>query len=241
LVFGIVLTGAGVMLMMDRFGMTDIRELARFWPVILILFGASLVSQAFQGVSMCGRREAAADGTPRPERADRRGGGFGLILLLVIGALFFSQTVQRLQPRVIADRLQEPGAASLKVFAVMGEDHRQSFATDFDGAEMTTVMGQSRLDLRDAILSPGQEAVVEVFGMMGEVQLIVPDGWIVEIRTRPIMGAVRDLRFNRNRVMGPPAPGDDSEETTAPAKPLNPPRVVVRGFIMMGELEIRSS
>jgi hypothetical protein len=42
--------------------------------------------------------------------------------------------------------------------------------------------------------------------------------------------------------MGPPAPArDESEETAALSKPLNPPRVIVRGFIMMGQLEIRSA
>jgi hypothetical protein len=87
-------------------------------------------------------------------------------------------------------------------------------------------MGKSRLDLREAVLAPGEEAVIDVFGMMGAVEVVVPDEWDVEVETVPVMGRVNDRR------MLPARTADDSG--------LTPPRVVVRGFIMMGALNIES-
>jgi hypothetical protein len=59
---------------------------------------------------------------------------------------------------------------------------------------MTSVMGGTRLDLRQAAVAPGEEATVDVFGLMGAVEVIVPETWIVDVQTTAVMGGVRDRR-----------------------------------------------
>jgi hypothetical protein len=69
-------------------------------------------------------------------------------------------------------------------------------------------------------LRRAREAVVEVFTLMGGSTIRVPDGWTVVIRAVPIMGGVKDRRSGARDLPGSP-------------------RIVVRGFIVMGGLDIR--
>ena len=49
LVLGICVTAVGVALALDQFQLIDARQLFRFWPLAVILFGASMVIQALRG------------------------------------------------------------------------------------------------------------------------------------------------------------------------------------------------
>src|SRR5688500_18323778 len=48
LAFGICLILLGTTLVLDRLQLVEAREVLRFWPVALVLFGAALVVQSFQ-------------------------------------------------------------------------------------------------------------------------------------------------------------------------------------------------
>jgi len=123
------------------------------------------------------------------------------------------------------------------------DDQRVSSATRFRGGDMTTVMGGCTLDLRPALLARGEEATLEVFALMGGLTLRVPEGWTVDVRAVPILGGVRDQRagFGGRRQLK----DGEVEANDAPAAQGGPaegaaPRLVLRGFIMMGGLIIRS-
>jgi hypothetical protein len=91
-------------------------------------------------------------------------------------------------------------------------------------------MGGSKLDLRQAKIAPGTEAVVDVFTVMGGVELLVPRDWNVDVQLVPIMGGVNDdrnrtERNNRTTRRGrdgrgdddlPPVPPPDASGTAAP-------------------------
>jgi hypothetical protein len=113
------------------------------------------------------------------------------------------------------------------VTAVMGSARRTVESQPFRSADVTAVMGSSSLDLTRSELQPGQEAVVEVFAMMGNVTIRVPRGWIVDTRAIPVLGALRDERWPAGRT------ADDA------ATPETPPRLVLRGVVMMGAILVR--
>ena len=115
-----------------------------------------------------------------------------------------------------------------RLAALMGSAQRTSDTKAFTGAEMTAMMGSCSLDLTHAQIAPGTEATIDVFAMMGSVTIRVPDGWTVDTRAIPVMGAIRDDRW--------PAP-----KTAADASTLaQPPRLVLRGMVMMGSIFIKS-
>jgi hypothetical protein len=88
-------------------------------------------------------------------------------------------------------------------------------------------MGGTTLDLRQAVIPPGEEAVIDVVALMGGCEIAVPASWTVATPIVPVMGGVEDKRL-------PPLPVP--HDSGAPP----PPRLVIRGFLMMGGIQIKS-
>jgi len=103
--------------------------------------------------------------------------------------------------------------------AVMSGFARTIVSQDFRGGELTAFMGGGKLDLRGATLARGQ-AVVSVFALMGGFEIFVPETWHVMIEVTPFMGGV-----------------DIKAKTSADP---SAPRLVVRGFVMMGGVDIKN-
>ncbi len=221
LVLGVCVTALGALMLLDRSGVLDSEALLRFWPAGLIALGAVVFAQADD---------------------DRNSRTSGLILVGIGSWLLFSSLgVVRLRfwdfiwPTVLIwigvnlmsqtrHRWKGPagggdssGRASL--FAMMGGAMRRWDGSPFRGAEMTSFMGGCELDLRQAEMSPGEEATIDIFAVMGGHEIKVPETWAVVTKAVPIMGGVED----RTR---PPVAGA--------------PRLVIRGFIMMGGVEIKN-
>ena len=110
-------------------------------------------------------------------------------------------------------------SAMVSAVAVMGGFDRRLTSTEFRGGELTAIMGGGKLDLREATMADGQ-AVVNVFALMGGFEIIVPETWSVRVEVTPFMGGTED----KTRT----SPGPSA------------PRLVVRGFVMMGGVEIKN-
>ena len=89
-------------------------------------------------------------------------------------------------------------------------------------------MGGAQLDLRQATIPPGEEAALDFFLVMGGCEIFVPTSWTVSTPLVPVMGGIDDKRL-------PPLPGGDETFGGRPA-----PRLVLRGLIVMGGIEIKS-
>jgi predicted membrane protein len=110
----------------------------------------------------------------------------------------------------------EPVHASL--FSLLGSSKRRWGRSVFRGAETTAFMGGCELDLRDALMSPGELAVVDVFVLMGGVSIFVPPHWTVSQEIVPLMGGVHD------------------KSHSVPSNPAQ--HLLVRGTVIMGGVEI---
>ena len=91
------------------------------------------------------------------------------------------------------------------------------------GTRLVALMTHSSLDLRQVNPGPGEQVIVDVFVTMGRATVRVPDHWVVNTGALPVMGsiAIEDDRF---RAAGVGAP----------------PRLVLRGFVLMGKVAITS-
>ncbi len=228
LVVGVAITILGAVLLLDRFDVLELRQVLHLWPILLTLFGISVVVQAWKG-----------DTAPLGSAAGRPMVGPGFVLFLVVTTI--------LATRVDGRRLTRAGTpadSEISVVAIMGRDDRVSTSTSFRRADMTTLMGRSRLDLRHAV-PEADEVVIDVFGMWGATELLVPPGWTVDVQAWTVAGGVEDKR----RAGTPPA---DAAPASAPAAvqdgpaavpaadpPAAPRRLVIRGGVLMGAVVIR--
>jgi len=240
LLLGLGVAIFGVVLMLDRLDLVDAGSVLRFWPLILIVIG---LQQFFNPREHVGGRRVPVNGIIWM--------AIGTLLLLnsfdllhvSIWRLFWPAVLIALGVRLMmrpglrtryASAAPDAGTAASSdigtVFAVLGGTKRVAAPQPFSGAEVTTFMGGAMLDLRQALLSPGAEAVLDVFAVMGGCELLVPPHWVVSAPIVAIMGGVDDKRLvSRPSVI---------EEATAAS--AAPPRLVVSGFVMMGGVTIRS-
>lgn len=141
----------------------------------------------------------------------------GLVLALVIG----TQAYQASHPPL-------PGDA-VRVTSVLGNSHKTLPPGPFAGGEAAAIMAKSELDLRQVVMQPGDEMIVDVLSFWGNVTIRVPDGWTVDTRAVPVAGTVRDQRLRPFDMLDQPAASD------GPA-----PRLVLQGAVVMGALVIKS-
>ena len=77
------------------------------------------------------------------------------------------------------------------------------------------------------MIEPGEQAVINVFAMMGGHEVWVPSGWTVVSEVMPVLGSVEDKRLPGAR-----------RDTASPNR--RTPRLVLRGVVVMGGLTIKS-
>ena len=70
--------------------------------------------------------------------------------------------------------------------------------------------------------------VLDIFAVMGGCEIIVPSSWTIVTPLVPVMGGIDDKRLA-------PLPGSAENIGGKPA-----PRLVLRGLVLMGGIEIKS-
>ena len=225
LVIGLTIMSVGLVLLLDTLGIRDAATMLKFWPALIVLFGASLVAQAFR---------------PVDPAAPRRGnGGVPCFFLFLLGVAMFASFGFPFgtEARALGD--QRASATS-----VMGNTSTK-VSGDVRRGRVAAVMGKSSLDLRQVNLGPGEVMTVDVFVTMGRATVRIPDGWVVDTGALPVMGSVDEERFppsDPGTSVEQPKEGQAAAGPAAAQPPATgpPPRLRLRGFVMMGKVEVRS-
>jgi predicted membrane protein len=123
-------------------------------------------------------------------------------ILMWIGV---SLLVKRSRPRhgrVRPDRPRPPGATFgmnettdsndyIHATAILGGFNRKCSSQQFRGGDFTAIMGGGKVDLRDARME-SDEAEIDIFTVMGGMEIQVPTDWVVEQGFVPILGGYDD-------------------------------------------------
>jgi cell wall-active antibiotic response 4TMS protein YvqF len=222
LFLGIIIAALGVLFTLDNLNVVSANAYLRYWPALVILFGLFKIAQA---------------------RAT--GGWVGGAIWVVIGSVLLANrlgyladiSLHKLWPlllvlfgvRIASRAFYDPGVVEgaqtdatsvTSAIAVLGGVDRKITSQTFQHGELTAFMGGGKLDLREAGLAGGQ-ATIHVLAMMGGFEIFVPDSWNVAIEVTPVLGGIDDKR----------------RPTAANAAA---PRLILRGFVMMGGVEIKS-
>jgi hypothetical protein len=221
LVFGLIIMFVGVVLTLDVLELVNARDILRFWPVALIAFGVANMTQAGDRGGLVRGGLMTFFGSwwlltmlhVLPSHSWRL---FWPLLLVLAGAALVAQTMQR-----TADPPRGDPNERITIVGILGGGNRTSTANPFRGGDLVAVMGGGQVDLRRAVIPPGEQAVIDIVSMMGGFEIIVPESWAVDDRTMPIMGGV-------------------GNETRPLATAGAPPTLVLRGVMFMGGVNIRN-
>lgn len=227
LVFGLLILIFGVVSLLDRLGVDTGAALRFIPPVGLLVIGLTCLVQCrgrsgtFWGIvwivsgtwwllDVLGMTQV------------KLGTVFFPGLLLILGGSIVWRALRG--PALSRRRSGAPGGAPgadadavVSLFAALAGLEQRNSSPAFRGGDISAVMGGATLDLRDAKVA-GEEAVLEVFAFWGGIEIRVPDDWTVSSKVLPIMGGF--------------------EDKTHPLTGAAHGRLVVRGVVVMGGVEV---
>ena len=219
LIVGMAVITVGVLFTLDNLDVLDASRYLPFWPVVLVAVGLVNLTTGREG----------------PQRV------FGVFLTVVGGWLLlgrwglFDVRFWDLWPLLLVfwgamivwrgwhgqhSRAHYDASSVFSIVAFLSGFDRVITSESFQGGDISAFMGGGKIDLTRARLAPGASAVVNVSALMGGVEIRIPDEWAIDNRVVYFMGGSND----RSRFPNQP----------------NAPRLVLRGFVMMGGVEIKN-
>jgi predicted membrane protein len=225
-ILGLLVVGMGVLFLLDNLDILDFRHAIGFWPLVFIiagtiaLFGNGPRSGNYVGAVLIGLGVLMVLG--RLGILYIRFDTLWPLVMIALGGLVLYRSVGPGRvSRVSLEKGVDAGRANVDdvvdIVAVLGGFERRIGSRDFRGGEITAIMGGCMLDLREASIV--KEAVINVFTIWGGINIKVPPDWTVVLNGTPVMGGF-------------------AEKTATP--PDNSKRLVIRGYAVMGGVEVRN-
>ena len=222
IILGLLIVAFGVILTLDNLDYVEAGDILRYWPLLLVAFGLARVigtdctsGRLSGGLMVVIGLWLMADEIFILSVDFER---WWPIILVAIGGLIVFRAMRGGGERRGPETQLTTDAAVSEV-AVWSGKVRRITSPMFRRADLTAIMGGVEVDLRGASTG-GQEAVIDVFAWWGGIEITVPPDWAVSNQVVVFMGGV-----------------DDSSSGTQDARN----RLVVRGFVVMGGAEIKTS
>ncbi len=220
-VLGAALAILGLVFLLDNFHLFDARRVLPFWPVVFIAIGALKIHQSRQPWGyLIGAGLMAAGLLMTLQHLgyiEFRWRDWWPLLLIGAGVM----VILKGQFRLDSDSADQPAQAldggRLNIAALMSGNVSKVDEQDFAGAEIAVIMGGVELDLRQA--SMNAPATLQVFVLMGGLDIKIPNDWSVTINAVPLLGGIEDKSV-------PPATVQK--------------RLVINGFVLMGGIDIKN-
>jgi hypothetical protein len=215
-VVGLLIVLAGVLLTADNLGILEAGRILRFWPAGVLAVGIMMWLRANDTPARTWAGFVVALG------------GLWTIARLLDWPVNFSMVfplaivmigVVIVQRAIGLHREEQPGAAqqSMSEIAFWSGVDKRVRTQLFRRADLTAVMGGIQLDFRDSQISG--EAVIDMFVLMGGVELRLPPDWTVSNQVMAVMGGVQ-------------------EKSTGATDGKH--RLILRGYVMMGGVEVKT-
>ena len=204
LLVGLSVVALGALFMLDAAGVLDAgRAIDRWWPCVIVAGG--LLTLAERPPSVYRGLVLTAIGTVlllfTTDTIGESAWDYVWPAAIVLAGLTI---LSRWRGRAVGAPIRGDADAVVRATAIFSGPHVASTATRFRGAWLTAVFGGVTLDLRGAGLDPGG-ASVNAPVAFGGVEILVPEGWRINVRSTPIFGGIED-KTDRSAVPDDKAP-----------------------------------
>lgn len=192
MVFGLVVVLVGLGLLLENMGIVSFREVWKFWPVFLIVYGVSraLACKAMTSL-IWGGAVALIGALLLLDNLEIIYFRFDYIWPLIIIAFGLSLLVRAIDRKRYIRDAPVTNDPVLNIVAVFGGSNRVIDNPDFRGGEIVSVFGGVRLDLRRAAMTLDR-VVLDVSAVFGGVEIRVPENWSVSTKGVGIFGGFDD-------------------------------------------------
>jgi predicted membrane protein len=214
-VMGGLIVLAGVLLTASNLGWVRARDVLGFWPLGVLALGATMYARAVDRSARFSAGIVIAVGAWLTAARVLHLSGLSLsivwpLVLIGMGTAMISRAWRQQSPIGTTDQV-------ISDFAFWSGIERRISSPLFRRADFTAVMGGIEVDLRQAG-TPG-EAIIDVFIMMGGLEIKVPPDWIVSNQMIAVMGGAVDKSTGLK----------DAKH-----------RLIIRGFVFMGGVEVKT-
>ena len=191
MVIGSIIVLVGLGLLLDNMGIVEFRDVWRYWPVFLIVYGVSrIVSCRAVSSLVWGGAVALIGALLLLDNLDIITFNFSYIWPLIIIAFGLSLLVRALDRKRYLDGAPVSNESVLNIVAVFSGSERAIDNPDFRGGDIVAVFGGVRLDLRRATIA--DKAVLDINAVFGGIEIRVPETWNVQSKGVGIFGGFDD-------------------------------------------------
>lgn len=160
--WGLMLIVLGVLFLLHNMDMIDFGDVVRtWWPALLVLWGVSILLTR-SGVSLSSSGGATAT-APSPAGEVNE---------------------------VFGDRHDNPGTDVLSYSSVFGDLSLRPLSTNFKGGTISTVFGDTAIDLTGATLADGDNRL-KLSGVFGDVSIILAQTMPYAIHAQSLFGGIQ--------------------------------------------------
>ncbi len=221
-VIGLFLFTFGVLFLLKNFGLVEVGNVFQYWPVFFIILGllnfyhhrtmGGLVWSTILIIIGVGMLAPIVFGV------EFNIFDFWPVILILVGLSMILKSVR--SPRCHTYKLKEETSdgSYFKATTFAGGVRKIILSKDFISGDITAIMGGVQLDLRDADIK--NEALLDVYIIMGGVEILIPPEWSVQVDAIPVLGGISD--------------------STQPPKISNSKLLKIQGTIIMGGIEVKN-
>jgi len=221
--FGAIVVAIGCLLLLDNLGIVRFHDVWQYWPVLLVAWGVSrIVDSRTPSGWVWGAAVALVGAFLLLDNLDIIVFNWAVVWPLILIAFGVSVLVRALERNRVRSAAGFPASPVIGTHAFFSDNKSGSAAKDFSGGQATAVFGAARFDLRNASMTV-DEAVIDVNVVFGEVEVRVPETWIVINRAAVVFAGVNDKTNH---------PKPDPNVKT--------PRLVITGVSVFGAITMRN-
>ena len=224
IVVGLAIILIGVLALLVNLGYDVDIDIWDYWPVILILIGLSMIFQPIEYRNFFTGSVFAVIGILfLLNNLDIIDFGFNLfwpILIILIGIAVIRHGIGGAGGALL-------DADHINLVAILGGGDYNYTSKTLKGGKIFALMGGAKLNLREADVLD-DPMVIDVFAIMGGVEIGVPAGWQVTMHGIPILGGMDNkTSFSSRR--------DEAGSRPSPGK-----RLIIKGTAIMGGVEVKN-